>query len=149
MAIITTSRGASKKTLKLAKSLSLLIPDSIFERRGKKNIEKLVEIGRKKGHSRIVILSEEGGEPARLSFISLDETKWSWLPVEFEILEFKVSKHLLPAETAYGKDELAELFEFEPEEGDVLIEEKRNKLMFKRDGKALLELEVKKLGVKA
>lgn len=139
MAIITTSRGASDETMELAKNLSLLLPGSRLERRGKASIDKLVTLARKKGHSRIIIIKETDRHPSTIEFLALDETDWHWTDTVIPIT--RTDTHTIEkAETLEAEPTLEQLFEFESSAGGNTLKKKGNTLLFSRGKQKLLEI---------
>ena len=77
MDIYTTSRYASPETRKFAKSLAE--GGSAYLARGKKTIEQLAQIARRRGGQCIFIIEEKAGKPAKIAEIRVLETgDWNW-----------------------------------------------------------------------
>ncbi len=76
--MFTTSRYAGEETKKLARRLAK-DNDELFLARGKRTIEELVSLARKKGEDKISVVEEEAGRPAKVCRIKVSETgKWRW-----------------------------------------------------------------------
>ncbi len=77
--MITTSRYASKKTRELAKWLSKTFNQGYFAR-GKKTISKFVELSRKNGDERVLIVKEKDNNPVLIDIIEVyEDFSWEWL----------------------------------------------------------------------
>ena len=76
--MFTTSRYAGKETKELARRLARGKKE-IFLARGKRSIEELVSLARKKGETLISVVEEEKGRPAKVCTIKVSETgRWNW-----------------------------------------------------------------------
>lgn len=76
--MITTSRYASEKTRKLARSIADKL-STFYTSRGKKTIDSIVGYARKKGESEIYVVQEEDGIPVYISVIEVSELgEWKW-----------------------------------------------------------------------
>ncbi len=77
--MITTSRYASESTRRLARMMAASRNDAYIAR-GKKTVDELAALARKRGDSRISVIEEEGGRPERIAKIAVDELgQWRWL----------------------------------------------------------------------
>lgn len=92
---LTTSKAAGDSAISLCSSLALLIPGAVFERRGSKSIESVVERARILGKTRVLVSSEK-----ELHFMRVTATSWEWMePVlKIEKAEFAELLEGLPAE---------------------------------------------------
>ncbi|MFH1520557.1 MAG: hypothetical protein ABID61_02850 [Candidatus Micrarchaeota archaeon] len=80
----TTSRYSSIKTRELAKKLANE-NNEIYVARGKKTIDQLVQLARKKGEERITVLDENN--PTTFAIIEVDELgNWKWVT---EVCDYK------------------------------------------------------------
>jgi hypothetical protein len=77
--LFTTSLRAGEEAKKLARALAQLFPFGKSLNRGKKKIGELVKKAREGGKSRVCIIFEQGGKPAKISFISVSEEGWEWM----------------------------------------------------------------------
>ncbi|MEM2138334.1 MAG: hypothetical protein QW568_04565 [Candidatus Anstonellaceae archaeon] len=88
--LITTGKNAAKISKRLAAELSLAIPHSRFEARGKRTMEKLLALATKRHYSRLCTISEENGKPATMSFLSIGMNgEWSRLSPTIRITSLK------------------------------------------------------------
>ncbi|HLD60167.1 MAG TPA: hypothetical protein VI912_04175 [Candidatus Bilamarchaeaceae archaeon] len=83
--MLTTSRYPSSKTKIFAKNLAGTI-GTLYSARGKKSVESIIQLARKKGEERICIVVENNKKPQKIMFIKVNEdATWAWLPGEIEI----------------------------------------------------------------
>ncbi len=75
---VTTSRKPSQLTRKLVKFLARL-PGGVTENRGKRSVSECIERAENEGCDTVLVVSENHGNPAKLSFISGGEWKESIL----------------------------------------------------------------------
>lgn len=76
--MFTTSRYSSTKTRELAKKLASESKE-IYVARGKKTIDQLVQLARKKGDEKITVLEEQENKPTTSAVILIDELgRWKW-----------------------------------------------------------------------
>ena len=76
--MITTSRYASSGTRAMARLMASGSGD-VFTARGKRTVEQLVSLARKKGDERITIIEERDGKPSVAADITIDEMgRWRW-----------------------------------------------------------------------
>lgn len=76
--MFTTSRYAGEETKRLARRLAKE-NEELFLARGKRTIEEVVSLARKRGEELISVVEEEKGRPARVCRIKVSETgKWNW-----------------------------------------------------------------------
>ncbi len=146
---ITTSKNPSTKTKTLCEALSLVLPGSANELRGKKSIEQIFRRAKLLGKRRVVLIYEKNGIPSKICLMSVKAHSWDWMGEEIAISNFHVYK--LPKElpnelliTGDKKDEFEELLDFERAEGDDFIELNcgKDQLSFSHVGKPLLQLEL-------
>ena len=78
MILITTCRKPCKNTRKFAKMFALLIPNSVYEVRGKKNIYSLIDIARNKGLRRLAIITDLKGNPGKIEFLKITKKEWNF-----------------------------------------------------------------------
>ncbi|MBI4399616.1 hypothetical protein HY570_02605 [Candidatus Micrarchaeota archaeon] len=146
MLYITSSRKPCLTTRRLCKSLSLILPRSVYENRGKKNIDDVASRAKSLGKQRVVFVYEQKGNPYKLSFLKLNKD-WKWLTTEIILKSVKLSKITvqLPRELKVNASEkLKELFYYEEPESDefITLNEKEDKVIFTHKDKVLLELKV-------
>jgi rRNA maturation protein Rpf1 len=76
--MITTSRYASEDTRRMARKMAAGSGEP-FVARGKRTVEQLVSLARRKGEDRITLIEEHEGRPAVTSVIAIDEMgRWRW-----------------------------------------------------------------------
>jgi hypothetical protein len=153
--LITTGKNANKISKRLAAGLSLAIPHSRFEARGKRTMEKLLALATKRHYGRLCTISEENGKPALISFLSIGmDGKWSRLCPKIKIasLKFASAKQIRSPRSAAisfsgaKKKTLQSLFGIEgkaEEEPESEISSSATMLQVKLSGKKLLALGVK------
>lgn len=74
--MFTTSRYSSTKTRELAKKLAIENKE-IYVARGKKTIDQLVQLARKKGEEKIAVLEDNS---TKIAIITIDELgRWKWI----------------------------------------------------------------------
>jgi rRNA maturation protein Rpf1 len=146
---ITTSKNPSAKTKVLCKALSLVLPYSAHELRGKKSIEQIFRRAKLLGKRRVVLIYEKNGVPSSICLMKVKANSWDWIGEELFISKFQIYKlpAELPSEIAVSgerKEEFEKLFDFEKPEGDDLIELKcgKQELSFSYAGKSLIRLVV-------
>ncbi len=87
--MITTSRYASEKTRKLARSIADKL-GTFYTSRGKITIDSIVEYARKKGEPEIHVVQEEDGVPVYVSVIEISELgEWKWTK-KMKVSEYEV-----------------------------------------------------------
>ncbi len=138
--LATTSRYQSEKLRELSKALSVVFSGE-YVSRGKKKFDDLVEYARKKGHSRICIVSSDG-----IDFAIVNELgSWKWMD---ERIIVKNSKFVL-SELEEGRELdgensalVSKLFGFRTnEQSDENVVCNGSSLLFPADG-SKLKLEV-------
>ncbi len=76
--MITTSRYASSETRGMARRMAADSGD-VSVARGKRTVEQLVSLARRKGEDRITIIEERDGKPSIAADIAIDEMgRWRW-----------------------------------------------------------------------
>ncbi|NYZ79412.1 hypothetical protein H0N99_04665 [Candidatus Micrarchaeota archaeon] len=145
---VTTSKRPSAKTKVLCEALSLVLPGSVNEQRGKKSIEQIFRRAKLLGKRRAVLVYEKNGIPSSICMMNVKAHSWDWVG-EFLISNFHIYKFPkeLPNEIAVSgerKEEFERLFDFEEPEDDDLIELNcgKRKLSFSYGSKPLLRLEL-------
>jgi hypothetical protein len=139
---VSTSRKPSKKTILLAKDLSKSFPNSFYIARGKKSIDKLVELALFEGKRMILIVKEKEGNPIQIDSICVTENSWNYgltllikvLRLRKELTNFKAAFKTLSLNVSNEKlkcflEKLGIVFESDSE--NVLIE-KKNVISFYR-----------------
>lgn len=153
LVLFTTGKNPSKASKLLAAALSLSVPYSRFEARGKRTVEQLLAKAAKRHYARFCTISEENGKPHALSFLSLDGSGgWARLPPKIllrkmsftkEKQEKKQSQSL--AMTGTKKRTLQKLFGSAGEESDEpesFLSSSATKLEVILHGKRILSLGV-------
>jgi hypothetical protein len=138
--LATTSRYSSKGLRDLSKSFAIVFSGEYISR-GKKSFDELVSYARKKGHSRICVVSSDG-----VDFAIIDELgDWKWIDKRIKITRSRFDlKELSACSGLEGKDskKLSELFGFEiNEKAEENVVCEGNKICFPQKN-PLLELEV-------
>jgi rRNA maturation protein Rpf1 len=143
---ITTSRKPSDTTRRLARTIANFI--GIYENRGKKTIEDVVTRADELGENRVMIISQSGGNPNSLSFISVDG-EWGWLEPEiiFSVkLPLTKIRRLGNQKEYQGDKKYSNLFDFhEPDTDDVVSVKMNDKIISFVYKKLNLELKIKEL----
>ena len=144
---VTTSKNPSAKTKLLCDALSLVLPGSTREQRGKKNIEQIFRRAKLLGKRRVVLIYEKNGIPSSICLMNIKAHSWDWVGEELFISKFRVYKFSkdLPSELVLSgerKEEFGKLFDFEKPEGDNFIELAcgKKELSFSYGGKLLVKL---------
>lgn len=76
--MITTCRYASLETRKFAKYISKVF-HFFYIARGRKTIDSIIELSRKKGVERILVLKEKNKKPISMDIIEIKENlEWNW-----------------------------------------------------------------------
>ncbi|MCD6522311.1 MAG: hypothetical protein J7K68_01060 [Candidatus Diapherotrites archaeon] len=135
--LITTSRNPSRRTRTLTKDLCIRIPNSKQENRGKKSIDDLVDIARKHGLERIVIVTERKGNPGKITAIKVTEWDWEWHPnviilsgVKL-IREFKQAfRERIDALSVHDSIGVSDIFGLEDEESDMVLTADETRITF-------------------
>ena len=135
MILTTTSRNPGIATRKVARRISELVPYSLYTPRGARNIEKLVELARKKGYRRICIVNEKKKQPAEMQFVVVDASGWDWHPKTLKVKAVEVAEgneklDELRIEGA-GKKLVEELFDIESfADAEDVLRAGKNELVF-------------------
>ncbi len=153
--LVSTARYAGEKSRDFAQAFASA-SGSVYSARGKKTVEKLVSMARKKGENTIALISEKlqkREEKNRripifeISFISVSASGWEWKNEILNVKEYKIS------ETGEGEAEIgsvegadAALFEalFGTDSlygGETTVHAEKGKLKFSTDEKTMLEIE--------
>lgn len=141
--LATTIRYADKKTCEFAQAFSF----GLFTARGKKSIEQLVSLARKKGENTLAIVS-----PKKINFIFISALDWKWKKLSLNILDYKIKNKIKKQKNSKdsicikGENilELEELFGVDPfYEGEQSIIANKSKMKFLDKDKIILELEYK------
>lgn len=146
---ITTSKSPSAKTNTLCRALSLVLPGSAYEQRGKKSIEQIFRRSKLLGKRRVILIYEKNGIPSSICLMNVKAHSWDWLGEELPISSFRIYKFSkeLPSQlaiTGERKEEFENLLDFEKPEDDDFIELDCGEkwLLFSYGGKPLLKLEM-------
>jgi rRNA maturation protein Rpf1 len=81
---VTTSRNVSNSTKIFAYNLANFL-NSVYEHRGKKSIEEVMARAEKLGFNRIIIVSEQKGNPRKLAFIDSEKMEWLFPFIIFSV----------------------------------------------------------------
>ncbi|MCD4739876.1 hypothetical protein K8R43_01640 [archaeon] len=136
MAFITTSKKTANK---LAEALEQVLPSSEYQPRGNKSIDQIIRIARKKGHERVIIITEK---PPTIQFIKLDQNNWQWIQKTIKIKEYTITKHSKIA-TLQSTPELAQLFDVQNQQSQNQLIQQSHSLLFTQNTKTLLKIEEK------
>ena len=136
---ITTSRKPSNSTKIIASNISNFL-NSTYEPRGKKSVEEIVERANDLGFSRIMVISEQKGNPNKIAFLD-SRGEWKWIfpfiifsaPTEYTTKKIKQVKKEVELSFDMGCERIAELFDIRaPETDDVsTVHISKNKIEFK------------------
>ncbi len=139
---ITTSKSAGRHALSLCQGLASILPNSIFERRGNKTIEKAVARARLLGKPRALIASDD-----ELHFMKVSANSWDWLEPAISVkgAQFAKAAEDLPAELKLegesAKIWLSLLNPSEPEGDDFIVAKcKKGSISFTYGRKKLGEM---------
>lgn len=126
MMLITTSRKPSRNTRVFARTLSNLLPNSVYVPRGKGSVESMVEGASAKGLKRVAVVHDSKGNPGKISLIENRKDGWDWaeeIPIAGIVLTKPVKKQYTEASCEDRK--LAEVLAVEPVEDAELSLVKR------------------------
>ncbi len=121
MFYITTSRKPSLTTKRLCRALAALLPRGFYENRGKKGIDDIFERAKSLGKRRALLLYEQNGNPASISFMRINDS-WKWLEPEIKISGVRMSTAKIREQSAGARisgekaKTLARLFDFDDAE---------------------------------
>lgn len=91
--LITTSRKPSNRTRTFCKDLRAVVPGSLLMNRGKRDFQSLMDSARENGYSRVLVVQESHGNPARIDSVSVAEENWEWGPV-LEFTSVRLSREV-------------------------------------------------------
>jgi rRNA maturation protein Rpf1 len=137
--LITTSREPCKRTSALAKELEESIPDSLYLRRGRSTVEKMVERAQQKGFTRILVITECHGNPKKLVFIRVREKTWQWIPETIMLKaiklrkDFKKQKIKVKSLKIKDKLKLKSFLDIESEDSDYILQSDKQKITFYKE----------------
>lgn len=137
--LVTTSRYPPVTLRELGRSISIVFSGEYISR-GKKKFDDLIEYARRKGHSRVCILSSQG-----IDFSVVDELgNWEWIEDRVVLKSVRFSKEMRSCSGLEGKDSglVSRLFGFETNEkseNNVICNE--GVILFPADG-SIMKLEV-------
>ena len=123
---ITTSRKPSNSTKILASNISAFM-NSKYEPRGKKSIEEVVDRARELGFGRVMVVSEQKGNPNKLAFIDAGKDS-GWMfpfiivsaPTEYIAKRIKQARKEAELSADKGCERMARLFDISsPQTDDV------------------------------
>lgn len=127
MPYITTSRKAGPVTRRLARSLSNIFPNCVYENRGKRNFDSVIMRACKQlGYSRVILVYESHGNPAEIQAVDI-KSDGAWEIVErvrFNVVKVErvLARGVTVDESARG---FADMFADEGvEHEEMAIEEK-------------------------
>jgi len=92
---ITTSRNVSRSTKVFAYNLANFL-NSVYENRGKKSIDDVMARAESLGFNRIIIVSEQKGNPRKLAFLDSEKMEWIFPFIIFSVPTEYVIKKLKP-----------------------------------------------------
>jgi len=88
MILTTTSKSPTPENRKNARALAKMIPDSEYQPRGQRTIDRMVELARKEGHTRVVIFQKK---PAVVKAVVVGGKGWKWHPKSINISDIKIT----------------------------------------------------------
>ena len=146
---ITTSRKPSNSTKILAGNISTFL-NSRYEPRGKKSIEEVVERARELGFGRVMVVSEQKGNPNKLAFIDAGKDS-GWIfpfiifsaPTEYTTRKIKPVRREAEIASDKGCERIAKMFDIQPPQTDDVsrIHISKNKIEFSyKDSKLSLNI---------
>jgi len=86
MILTTTSKDPTKEMRKKMKELSKMIPHSSYQPRGSRPIDRMVELARREGYTRLIILDKKNN----LKGIDIHAENWQWMPKSINIKDIKI-----------------------------------------------------------
>lgn len=153
---VSTARYAGEKSRDFAQAFASA-SGSVYSARGKKTVEKLVSMARKKGENTIaLVLGKE------IAFISVSASDWKWKNEILKVKEYKIGdlqdevlerqssafRRLEIKEAEIGSVEGADAALFEAlfgtdslYGGETTVHAEKGKLKFSTDEKTMLEIE--------
>ncbi len=121
---ITTSRKPSNSTKILASNISSFL-NSKYEPRGKKSIEEVIDRARKLGFRRIMVVSEQKGNPNKLAFIDAGKnSRWIFpfiivsVPTEYITKRIRQVRKEVELSADKGCERIARLFDIPSSQTD-------------------------------
>ncbi len=78
MIYITTSRKPGKRTRSFCRELEKVIPLSVYENRGKRNVYEVARDAWRKGYDRVWLVGETKANPSLIRFMEVEED-WNWI----------------------------------------------------------------------
>lgn len=150
---VSTARYAGEKSRKFAQAFASA-SGSVYSARGKKTVEKLVSMARKKGENTIALASEKSQKREEknrripifeISFISVSASGWEWKNEILKVKEYKIGE-IKEAEIGSVEGADATLFEalFGIDSlygGEATVHAEKGKLKFSTDERTMLEIE--------
>jgi len=88
MILTTTSKSPTLENRKKARGLAAMIPNSEYQPRGQRTVQRMVDLARKKGYGRVVIFNKK---PAVIKAIIVGAKDWKWHPKTLNIKDIKIS----------------------------------------------------------
>jgi len=147
MILVTTSRKPGQSTRTFSKRLALLIPNAVYDSRGKKGVADLLEQAKSAGLRRILVVCELHGVPAELRFM---DSGGNWQEI-LQIKKATVSTERIPQDAIKIEGEqkkIAErLFALESDDdGEIILTAGHDFFEFKSGEKTILKFTVVKDG---
>ena len=124
MILTTTSKSPTPENRKKAKTLAEMIPNSGYQPRGTRTIQRMIALARKKGYKRVVIFNKK---PAIVKSIKITGDDWEWHPKTLNIKDITINT----AKPKYIKCKnkfLIDFFDINSEDSDYELIKKDNKV---------------------
>jgi hypothetical protein len=107
--LITTSKRPGHRSRILGRELANVVTNSRYLPRGTKTVARLIELAKKLGQSRVVIINSAAGQPRELRFLEVVE-RWRWANAKILLKGVKLQREL-------GQRMKLDATEIYPEEG--------------------------------
>ncbi len=90
--LITTGKEPDALSRRIARALFLAVPGSSLEWRGKRTMQSLLSLAKKRRFSRLCAIYKEQGKPRSISFLSLGEEGWKWMSPRIIVKKAKAAR---------------------------------------------------------
>jgi hypothetical protein len=91
--LITTSKRPGHRSRIFGRELANVFTNSRYLPRGTKTIVRLIELAKKLGQSRVMIINSIAGQPRELRFLEVGEG-WRWVNAKILLKEVKLQREL-------------------------------------------------------
>jgi len=125
MILSTTSKSPTPENRRKARGLASMIPNSEYQPRGQRTVQRMVELARKKGYGRVVIFNKK---PAVIKSIIVGAGGWKWHPKTLNIKDIKITNEKVDY-LKCGNKFLIDFFDIISEDSEYeLVKEKGEKI---------------------